>query len=183
MKTIKKGSRGAEVKTLQNKLGIKADGIFGKQTKSAVISYQKNKGLVADGIVGKKTWAALNAVSKPQTAHFRLSEFRCHNGTEVPAEYYGNADKLMNLLEEIRKACGNRPITIMSGYRPPEYNKKVGGASKSQHLFAAAADIKVSGLTASQVYTICDNVVGSRGGVGKYASFTHVDVRGYRSRW
>lgn len=199
MKTLKKGSKGADVKTLQTLLGIKSDGIFGKQTKSAVIAYQKKNGLVADGIVGKKTWAKLQAKKtttvavkaptvsvssgKPHTAHFKASEFKCHNGEEVPFKYYPNLQKLQNLLEEIRKACGDRPITITSGYRPPAYNKKVGGASKSQHIVAAAADIKVSGMLPSEVYKICDKLVGNRGGVGKYKTFTHVDVRGYRSRW
>lgn len=91
--------------------------------------------------------------------------------------------KLMNLLEEIRTACGNRAITVTSGYRTESYNKKVDGAKQSQHLYAAAADIKVSGKSASEVYKLCDRLVGSRGGVGKYSTFTHVDVRGHKARW
>ncbi|MEE0907518.1 MAG: N-acetylmuramoyl-L-alanine amidase [Muribaculaceae bacterium] len=59
MTTIKKGSRGADVKTLQTKLGITADGIFGNATETAVKAFQTAHGLVADGIVGAKTWAAL----------------------------------------------------------------------------------------------------------------------------
>ena len=59
MNTIKKGSRGADVKTLQTKLGITADGIFGNATEAAVKAFQTAHGLVADGIVGAKTWAAL----------------------------------------------------------------------------------------------------------------------------
>ena len=182
MSTLKQGSKGAEVKTLQTMLGITSDGIFGKNTKAAVIAYQKANGLVADGIVGAKTWAKLQS-KPPETAHFKAYEFKCHDGTAVPPQYYGNLQKLMNMLEKIRTACGNRPISITSGYRPPAYNRKVGGASKSQHLYAAAADIKVSGLSAGKVYDICNSVVGNSGGVGKYSTFTHVDVRGYRSRW
>lgn len=59
MRTLRKGDRGEDVKTLQKALGISADGIFGSGTEKAVIAYQKSKGLVADGIVGAKTWAAL----------------------------------------------------------------------------------------------------------------------------
>ena len=59
MITIKKGSRGADVVTLQTKLGITADGIFGNATETAVKAFQTAHGLVADGIVGAKTWAAL----------------------------------------------------------------------------------------------------------------------------
>ena len=59
METIKKGSRGDAVKTLQQKLNLIADGIFGPLTEEAVKDFQKANGLVADGIVGDKTWAKL----------------------------------------------------------------------------------------------------------------------------
>lgn len=59
METIKRGSKGAAVETLQRLLGIKADGDFGPATEKAVVLYQKSKNLVADGVVGAKTWALL----------------------------------------------------------------------------------------------------------------------------
>lgn len=60
--TLKLGSKGEQVKILQEKLGIKVDGIFGKQTEGAVKEFQKNSGLVADGIVGPKTRLVLNSL-------------------------------------------------------------------------------------------------------------------------
>ena len=63
--TIRQGSKGVYVATLQDVLdflGYNAgniDGIFGTNTKNAVINYQKSKGLKADGIVGCNTWTAL----------------------------------------------------------------------------------------------------------------------------
>ena len=57
--TLKAGSKGKHVKKVQNKLKIKADGLFGKKTAKAVKKFQKKNGLKADGIVGKKTWNAL----------------------------------------------------------------------------------------------------------------------------
>jgi len=59
MNTIRKGSSGDSVKTLQRLLGITADGKFGKNTRAAVVAYQTAHGLAADGIVGPATWAVL----------------------------------------------------------------------------------------------------------------------------
>jgi zinc D-Ala-D-Ala carboxypeptidase len=47
-----------------------------------------------------------------------------------------------NVLEPIRAHFG-RPVIIPSGYRCPELNKAVGGASGSQHVKGEAADIRV----------------------------------------
>ena len=181
MKTLKQGSKCAEVKTLQTLLKITADGVFGPKTKTAVITFQKANGLVADGIVGQKTWAVL-LPKEPRTEHFKMSEFKCKDGTSVPKMYWGNNQILMNLAEEIRKACGNRRVTILSGYRTEKYNKKVGGAKNSQHLYALAADIVVDGVAPTEVYKIADRI-NVNGGVGKYATFTHIDCRGKHARW
>lgn len=63
MTTLKKGSKGEEVKTLQSKLNLIADGIFGPITEEAVKAFQKANGLTADGIVGLNTWAKLGVPS------------------------------------------------------------------------------------------------------------------------
>ena len=59
MNTIKKGSRGDDVKTLQRRLNIADDGIFGILTEEALREFQRSHGLVVDGIVGTQTWQAL----------------------------------------------------------------------------------------------------------------------------
>ncbi len=54
----------ADVKLLQSKLGITADGWFGSGTDKAVRAFQGSKGLLQDGVVGPKTWAALFATAR-----------------------------------------------------------------------------------------------------------------------
>lgn len=56
---LKKGSRGIDVKYLQQELGIKVDGIFGNATHQAVRDFQKKNRLKVDGIVGPVTWSKL----------------------------------------------------------------------------------------------------------------------------
>jgi putative chitinase len=58
---IKKGSTGADVKFLQEKLGLAADGSFGPKTEAAVITWQKKNGITADGIItsGNTSWSLM----------------------------------------------------------------------------------------------------------------------------
>ena len=55
VRDLKIGDEGEDVKRLQTALKLKADGIFGRGTRAAVIAAQSNAGLRADGIVGAKT--------------------------------------------------------------------------------------------------------------------------------
>ena len=57
---LKLGSRGNEVRALQEKLNLKADGIFGPLTEEAVKDFQRSNGLEVDGIVGADTLSKLN---------------------------------------------------------------------------------------------------------------------------
>jgi len=56
---LKVGSEGADVKKLQEKLGVEAIGKFGPKTEAAVKAWQKANGLKDDGIVGDATWSKL----------------------------------------------------------------------------------------------------------------------------
>ena len=64
---LKLGRRGPAVAAVQRALGIPADGIFGPQTRRAVLAFQARNGLVADGIVGPETRAALTGRSDGAT--------------------------------------------------------------------------------------------------------------------
>jgi peptidoglycan hydrolase-like protein with peptidoglycan-binding domain len=77
MPTLRQGSRGSAVLTLQRRLTAlhydvgTVDGIFGPATYQGVVAFQKVNGLGRDGIVGPITWAALNrpVVPKPKYWH------------------------------------------------------------------------------------------------------------------
>lgn len=57
--TVKLGSKGDVVKSLQAALGLSADGDFGPATQTALKKWQTENGLTADGVAGPKTLAAL----------------------------------------------------------------------------------------------------------------------------
>src|SRR5688572_11702254 len=73
------------------------------------------------------------------TEHFKVSEFAQHARHGLPAVDYPREFILSRLvalceaLEVIRGELGSS-IRIVSGYRSPAYNAKIGGARKSQHM-------------------------------------------------
>lgn len=91
---LKKGSTGEDVKKLQAKLGLTADGIFGAGTETAVKKFQTENGLTADGIVGDGTWGKMFGTASPSpvaaqptnTAGIDLSNLRGHIPDNVIAQ-------------------------------------------------------------------------------------------------
>lgn len=79
--------------------------------------------------------------------HFKLSEFTYSDtanaqgidNTPGEAETV-NLSRVAETLEAVRTLLGSLPITITSGYRCPDLNAAVGGASSSAHLYGLAAD-------------------------------------------
>lgn len=110
--------------------------------------------------------------------NFRVKEFACNDGSDTVLI----SDKLVDLLQKIRDHFGVA-VTINSGYRTSTYNKKVGGATNSQHVKGTAADIVVKGVDPLTVAQYAEYLMPNYGGIGVYQTFTHVDVRTNRSRW
>lgn len=111
--------------------------------------------------------------------HFDSNEFACRCGCgekEVSCE-------LVSLLEKIRVHY-SKPVHIVSGRRCHAHNIRVGGAKQSQHLLGTAADIVVRDVKPSKVADWIDRNLPEARGLGRYKSFTHVDVRsGPKARW
>lgn len=128
--------------------------------------------------INAKGYSLAKDGEKAITKNFKVREFKCKDGSDV----IFISDELVKVLQQIRDHFG-KAITINSGYRTPAYNKKVGGATYSQHMYGTAADIVVSGVKPSEVYAYADSILPKSGGVGKYETFIHVDVREVKSRF
>jgi N-acetylmuramoyl-L-alanine amidase len=204
--TLRKGDTGEEVKELQRLLssqGFKVgeiDGIFGKDTLTAVLKFQtKFLGAgQADGVVGPKTWAALEGnlplddglpgavpasgvkvykkgADVQLSKNFHLSEYacKCSQCSTVVVDH-GHVANLQRLRDKL-----GRPINITSGYRCENHNAAVGGVKNSEHVQGSATDLVVNGMSPAAVANAAENF----DGLGRYAGFTHVDSRGYKARW
>ena len=112
------------------------------------------------------------------SANFRVKEFACADGTDVVFV----APALVEILQQIRSHF-RAAVTVCSGYRTPGHNKKVDGATYSQHQYGAAADIRVKGVAPGTVAAYAETLLPHSGGIGIYPTFVHVDVREQRSRW
>jgi uncharacterized protein YcbK (DUF882 family) len=113
--------------------------------------------------------------------HFREEEFCCNHcnsmeGHEIP-------EMLLSILEDCRRYFGSVPTTINSGYRCKTHNDNVGSNDASQHRLATAADIVLKGVSPSLVHSYLLDMYPSDYGIGRYDSFTHIDVRPTKARW
>lgn len=103
--TLLLGSRSSDVKTLQEMLNAKGynagsvDGIFGRNTRAAVIAFQNANGLAADGIVGKLTWAKLYDTTAALPAASTAT------GTQ-PMVYRGSRGDAVRKLQELLNKKG-----------------------------------------------------------------------------
>jgi len=181
---LRRGNYGTKVRHLQKelnrfhfKVGIGlVTGYFGSKTEDAVRRLQEAFGITVDGLVGNQTYGAL-AKNGQVSPNFSVFEFYSRgNGNLVLSR------QLVDKLEKLRSNI-NVPIRIVSGYRDPRYNRRVGGAVNSQHKYGKAADIVVSGYSVAEVGKRAD-LVGFNG-IGLYRSqnFVHVDVRDRKARW
>ena len=66
MTVYRTGSSGDQVKKIQKAFGINADGVYGQQTRDAVMAYQKANNLQVDGEVGDETWGSLFPAQQTQ---------------------------------------------------------------------------------------------------------------------
>ncbi len=151
---------------------------------SALPTKQRAEQLEVGGVPGR-----LIAPGDLLSPHFLRAEAACRDAkrTAVPLEFLPNAIEVALELETLREALGNVPIKVNSWYRTVQYNKKVGGSPKSQHLSASAVDITAAGVSVAELHkTILALIHEGRmkdGGVGLYPSFVHYDIGPAGRRW
>jgi uncharacterized protein YcbK (DUF882 family) len=125
-----------------------------------------------------KAYSKAKDGNKKLSENFRVREFACTDGSDpifIDSE-------LVAVLQKIRTHFG-KSVTITSAYRTPTKNKACGGSPYSQHLYGKAADVKISGISPKKVAAYAETVLKNKGGIGIYSTFTHIDVRGTKSRW
>lgn len=132
------------------------------------------------------------------TKNFSLNEFitsRFYSKRQqkrVLRDFYKYSDLLINVKElasnlQVLRDYLNTSITINIAYRPKWYELFKGRSGKSQHCFCKASDVKVKGYTPLEVYGAIEYLISigkmKQGGLGRYNTFTHYDIRGFKARW
>jgi len=92
------------------------------------------------------------------TKNFSLAEFeysetaaRYAYDNTIPRELYPNLARLAEALQHFRDLVG-KPVVLSSGYRSLATNEKVGGSKTSAHMKALAADLRVVGMTTTELF-------------------------------
>ncbi len=121
--------------------------------------------------------------------HFSDHELACHH-----CHINGATPELVNALEVLRDLISQQlgrdtPVYIDSAYRCSQYDMQIqsGRATKvthSQHVLGNAADIRVAGLSAIDLYRFAVKVPAFKGiGRDDLRNYLHVDVREGPARW
>lgn len=148
---LKEGSRGNDVKTVQDKLRRwgyytgNVDGIYGPKTKEAVKYFQRKNGLTADGIVGKKTYEALG-----------MTEQANSSGSQSSGNDYTNSDTYLLARCIYGEARGESytgqvavGAVVLNRVKSKDFPNTISGVIYQKHAFTAVSDGQIN-LTPDQ---------------------------------
>ena len=186
---LKNGSKGDDVKKLQEKLGVEAIGTFGPKTEAAVKSWQKANGLKDDGIVGDATWAKLFGKSAPTATVVKedvvipsggplnIEKLKGHIPDTVLAQIHDTAAKF-NITNNLRLAhflsqCGHES----GGFKAVSENLNY-SADGLKKIFGKYFPGNLNESYAKQPEKIASRVYGNRMGNGDEASKEGYKFRG-----
>lgn len=129
---------------------------------------------------------------------FEVNNFKADEltrGHVVPKALRENIIPTIVILQNIREYLG-APVMINSGYRPEDYNRKVGGKPNSLHLKFNAIDFFPIGPFKDRLQDLVDDIADNKFaaqiywndklttitpevmGIGLYDTFIHLDTRG-----
>ena len=186
---LKNGSKGDDVKKLQEKLGLASDGSFGPGTEAKVKEWQAANGLTADGIVGDGTWSkmfgsapiaaapiAAASISIPPSS-FKLENLKGHVPDSVLAQIPDTAAKF-NITNTLRLAhflaqCGHES----GGFKAVSENLNY-SADGLKKIFPKYFPGNLNESYARQPEKIASRVYGSRMGNGDESSKEGYKFRG-----
>lgn len=175
---LKVGSTGEDVKKLQEKLGLGADGIFGPGTEKSVKTWQTANGLTADGIVGEGTWKKMfGDLPATPASQFKLEKLKGHIPESVIAQIPDTA-KAFNITTPLRLAhflaqCGHES----GGFKAVNENLNY-SADGLKKIFPKYFPGNLNESYARQPEKIASRVYASRMGNGDEASKEGFKFRG-----
>jgi len=119
--------------------------------------------------------------------HFTLEELTATSHREFDntpnATEIANLTRLAATLEQVKTLLGGKPVMINSGFRSKQVNDSVGSKDTSQHRIGCAADIRVPGMTPSEVVkAIIASDIGYDQIIREFNSWTHISVPDMPSR-
>lgn len=86
----------------------------------------------------------------------------------------------LDCLQDLRDFIG-KPFHVNSAYRSPEYNRFVGGATRSKHMEGIAFDISMDNHERGEFIRMARQF--GFNGIGHYSTFTHIDTRENPAEW
>ena len=158
-RTIKLGAYGDDVANAQMRLKAagylfgKADGIFGADTKEAVLRLQKDYNLKADGIIGPRTWAIIKELNVSNAEPVVVDENKTAVGANTAKLRRGSSGAAVKKLQQ-------QLITL--GYLPQgEDDGKFGAkTAKAVMQFQKDAGISVDGVAGYQTFVRLNEELG-----------------------
>jgi hypothetical protein len=102
--------------------------------------------------------------------------------TDPPRSLWPSLLAVTKVADEARHRLG-KPLKINSAYRSPAYNRAISGSSGSIHMRGGALDLSGSPVTLRRILREMRDEGLFKGGIGRYPTFTHVDVRGRNTDW
>ena len=188
---LKVGSKGDDVKKLQAKLGLAADGAFGPGTEKAVKKWQIDHDLNPDGVVGDGTWSKMFGStekvvikedkvitpSSPSSSGFKLDKLKGHVPDKV-IEQIPDTAKKFNITTPLRLAhflsqCGHES----GGFRLVNENVNYSAAGL-KGIFGKYFPGNLAESYARQPQKIASRVYGGRMGNGAESTGDGYKFRG-----